>query len=262
MTSSVTVDAPLSSGEQTRRRAAVARVTWRTLVILAALGDLAMLAWLALSAMDKLALTIAAGLVLGLGLTRRRSGTIGRVVLGLAFADMTWYTVSGAIWNIVQHEGLAAVVVPAWLGACAVAGLVAAIATIANRSRPEAGSVGAVRLGAVAIACFALALGTSALGGGTDKTSAATPSTTAVTTENMAYSNKNLTSEAGQVTVRLNNKDLFWHTFTIDALGVDLKVPVNGDESVTFTAAPGSYDFYCTVPGHAQTGMRGTLSVR
>ena len=83
-----------------------------------------------------------------------------------------------------------------------------------------------------------------------------------MTTENMAYSNASLISNAGQVGVRLNNKDLFWHTFTIDALGVDLKVPVNGDEAVTFTAAPGTYDFYCTIPGHAQMGMRGTLIVR
>jgi len=102
-------------------------MTWRTLVTLAALGDLAMLARVGVSAMDKLALSIAGGLVVGLVFTRVRNGLPGRIILGLAFADLSWYTVSGAIWNIVQREGLAAVVVPAWLGACALAGLVAAI---------------------------------------------------------------------------------------------------------------------------------------
>jgi plastocyanin len=183
------------------------------------------------------------------------------VVLGLAFADMSWYTVSGAVWNLVNREGIAAVVIPAWLGSLAVAGLVAAVASIVNRSRPDAGRTGAALVGAVAVACFALALAVSAFQRRADKAAASQP-TIALVTENMAYSSKNLTADAGQITLRMNNHDLFWHTFTIESLGVDLKVAVNGDESVTFNATPGTYDFYCTVPGHAQTGMRGTLVVR
>ena len=31
---------------------------------------------------------------------------------------------------------------------------------------------------------------------------------------------------------------------------------------VTFTAAPGTYTFYCAIPGHESIGMRGTLTVR
>src|SRR5438105_3141039 len=85
------------SADSPKGRPAVLRVSWRSLVVVAALGDLAMLAWLGLSAADKLALSIAAGVVLGLGLTRFRSGTIGRIIVGLAFADLSWYTVSGAI---------------------------------------------------------------------------------------------------------------------------------------------------------------------
>jgi plastocyanin len=239
-----------------------ARVSWRSLVVVAALGDLAMLAWLGLLAQDRLAVSLAAGLVVGLALCRVRDGLLGRIVLGVAFADLSWYTVSGAVWNIVNREGLAAVAVPAWLGACAVAGLVAMIASLVNRTRPEAGRTGAIRVGAVASVCFALAIGISAVGGRVDKTFAATPNTIRVSTANMAFSTANLNAESGQVSVRLNNKDLFWHTFTIDALGVDLKVPVNGDELTTFAAAPGTYAFYCTIPGHAQLGMRGTLVVR
>ena len=64
------------------------------------------------------------------------------------------------------------------------------------------------------------------------------------------------------MTVSLANHDLFWHTFTIERLGVNLDVPVGGSRSVTFTAALGTYTFICRIPGHAAAGMRGTLTVR
>jgi plastocyanin len=258
----LTLGAPNVSAVDTRSRVAASRVTWRTLVVAAAIGNLAMLAWLVVSAQDTLALSLVAVLVVGLALSRVRDGLAGRVVLGLAFADMSWYTVSGAIWNLVNREGIAAVVIPAWLGSLAVAGLVAAVASILNRSTPDAGRTGAPRVGAVAVTCFALALAVNAVQGRADKATASQPNTVGLTTENMAYSSKNLTAETGQITLRLNNHDLFWHTFTIDSLAADLKVAVDGDESVTFNATPGTYEFYCTVPGHAQMGMRGTLVVR
>jgi plastocyanin len=261
MTPHLTLGAPNVSAVDTSSRVAASRVTWRTLVVAAAIGNLAMLAWLIVSAQDRLALSLVAVLLVGLALTRVRDGLAGRVVLGLAFADMSWYTVSGAILNLVNREGIAAVVIPAWLGSLAVAGLVAAVASILNRSTPDAGRTGALRVGAVALTCFALALAVSAVQGRADKATASQPSIVLVT-ENMAYSSESLTADAGKITLRMNNHDLFWHTFTIDSLGADLKVAVNGDESVTFNATPGTYEFYCTVPGHAQMGMRGTLVVR
>jgi plastocyanin len=39
-------------------------------------------------------------------------------------------------------------------------------------------------------------------------------------------------------------------------------VPVGGERQVSFTAPPGTYEFYCSVPTHASIGMRGTLIVR
>jgi plastocyanin len=40
-----------------------------------------------------------------------------------------------------------------------------------------------------------------------------------------------------------------------------LDVPVGGERRITFSAEPGSYEFYCRVPGHRQAGMVGTLRV-
>jgi uncharacterized cupredoxin-like copper-binding protein len=35
-----------------------------------------------------------------------------------------------------------------------------------------------------------------------------------------------------------------------------------GEESETAELQPGTYTFLCTVPGHAQAGMEGTLTVK
>lgn len=54
------------------------------------------------------------------------------------------------------------------------------------------------------------------------------------------------------------------HDFTVDALGVH--VPVAPGETVEVTipadAAPGEYEFYCSVVGHKAAGMVGTLVVQ
>lgn len=62
------------------------------------------------------------------------------------------------------------------------------------------------------------------------------------------------------ITVR-NDGEVF-HDLTIDEL--DLMIDVEAGDTVTAgitDAEPGSYDFYCSVPGHAQAGMTGTLVV-
>lgn len=67
-------------------------------------------------------------------------------------------------------------------------------------------------------------------------------------------------AESGEVAVFVDNDDSFRHTFSIDALDVDLEVPGGKATRVEFIAEPGIYDFYCAVPGH--DGMKGELVVR
>ncbi|HJS27062.1 MAG TPA: multicopper oxidase domain-containing protein [Actinomycetota bacterium] len=65
----------------------------------------------------------------------------------------------------------------------------------------------------------------------------------------------------GEVGVALANLDTFDHDFTIDEL--DVQILLGPSESVegTFHATPGTYAFYCSIPGHREAGMEGTLTV-
>lgn len=60
----------------------------------------------------------------------------------------------------------------------------------------------------------------------------------------------------------VRNDGAVFHDFTIDEL--DLMIDVEAGDTVTAGLSdvkPGTYDFYCSVPGHAQAGMTGTLVV-
>jgi uncharacterized cupredoxin-like copper-binding protein len=43
---------------------------------------------------------------------------------------------------------------------------------------------------------------------------------------------------------------------------VEIRTPVGRLRTAAFEARPGTYSFYCRIPGHAALGMRGTLTVR
>ncbi len=65
----------------------------------------------------------------------------------------------------------------------------------------------------------------------------------------------------GEITLSITNLDAFDHDFTIDELGVKLVLGLNETVNTTFTATPGTYTFYCSIPGHREAGMEGTLTV-
>ena len=52
------------------------------------------------------------------------------------------------------------------------------------------------------------------------------------------------------------------HTFTVDELGVNIVLPHGETTRVEFTPdKPGTYEFYCAIPGHRGAGQVGTLTV-
>jgi plastocyanin len=68
--------------------------------------------------------------------------------------------------------------------------------------------------------------------------------------------------EAGEdVAIVLTSKDIL-HDFTIDELDAHVAADRGKTEEGGFTAEkPGHYTYYCTVPGHRDAGMEGTLVV-
>jgi plastocyanin len=80
----------------------------------------------------------------------------------------------------------------------------------------------------------------------------------------LAYTTKSLTAKAGKVTIDFSNASPVEHDVAI-ALGSTVagQTPVftGGTKTLTVTLKPGTYNFYCTVPGHRAAGMEGTLKV-
>lgn len=82
----------------------------------------------------------------------------------------------------------------------------------------------------------------------------------------LAYVQKNVTVKAGKVTFKFVNKAPLPHNLTIEGggaaqLGATPTIAGNS-ANLAVSLKPGSYTFYCSVPGHRQAGMTGTLTVQ
>jgi plastocyanin len=81
----------------------------------------------------------------------------------------------------------------------------------------------------------------------------------------IAYDTKELSSAAGEVTIDFTNPAPLEHDVAIEKDGKEIagsELIAEGKTSVTADLAPGAYTFLCTVPGHAEAGMEGTLTVK
>lgn len=81
----------------------------------------------------------------------------------------------------------------------------------------------------------------------------------------LAYTSDEASAKAGKVTLNFTNSSPVPHDVRIeDEGGEDVggtEVFSEGNESTNVDLKPGEYTFYCSVPGHRQGGMEGTLTV-
>ena len=80
----------------------------------------------------------------------------------------------------------------------------------------------------------------------------------------LKFDKTSLTAKAGKVTLEMENPSQLPHAIAIKGNGVDVdgKTIGNGETSTASTdLKPGTYTFYCPVPGHEAAGMKGTLTV-
>jgi len=82
----------------------------------------------------------------------------------------------------------------------------------------------------------------------------------------LAYTTTSASTKAGEVTIDFTNPQPLPHDVKIESSdgeeigGTD--TVSEGSESATVELEPGTYTFYCSVPGHREAGMEGTLTVK
>ena len=98
-------------------------------------------------------------------------------------------------------------------------------------------------------------------GGGASTVDISTPSGST-----LAFDQKDATAKAGNVTINFDNKQSLQHDVAVaDSSGKVLgqtDLVSSGTANATVNLTAGTYTFYCTVPGHKEAGMEGTLTVK
>ena len=103
--------------------------------------------------------------------------------------------------------------------------------------------------------------GGGASGGGGSTVNISTPSGSS-----LSFNQKSVSAKAGNVTVDFDNMQSLQHDVAVaDSSGKVLgqtDLVSSGTSNATVNLQPGTYTFYCTVPGHREAGMQGTLTVK
>lgn len=155
------------------------------------------------------------------------------------------------------------------------------------------------RLSALTLAVGLLALAGCGSSSSTTSSSASTPTTPAATTTTTAaapktpttssstsstssasqtlaleanpegqlkYNKTALTANAGKVSIDFTNKSPLGHNMTIESSSGETvgATPTfqGGSKTLSVNLKPGTYKFFCSVPGHRMAGMEGTLTVK
>jgi len=233
---------------------------WRRLQVLAALavlGSLLVPMLLSFSFepfLATMAAPLAIGLLLLLGWPR-----VGAVWLGVVSLGLLVFSAPFLVEALTHPESMADFIPLSFFAVGCVVGAVAAIPTFRERARPDATS-GTPRIIAIATgALIVLATVVSIVAFAGIESVPARSGDTRLVAEDIAFRPTGITAQNGEVSVHVTNLDGTRHTYTIDGLGVNLNVPPNSDQRITFTTGPGTYRFYCRP--HAP-GMEGVLVVR
>jgi plastocyanin len=233
---------------------------WKALIRFSAAVLGLLLAAAAIGLRDIEAAVMAVGAIVALGLLRFRSGLLGLLGLCLLSANVAVWMTPGALSNLTHGEGFWETALPSALTVASITTLIAAMGAIAGRRSRDAGARAARPLALTSVVVLGAALGLTFVGAG--KATRAQAGDIRLVAEQVRFSSTELDADTTTVGVYVANKDLFWHTFTVKALDVNLNVPVGAERRIEFTAAPGTYEFICRIPGHTQAGMKGTLTVR
>ncbi len=82
----------------------------------------------------------------------------------------------------------------------------------------------------------------------------------------LAYTTTSVSAKAGTATIEFNNPQSLTHDVAIESSSGEevgkTELIADGTDTATVDLKPGTYTFYCSVPGHREAGMEGTLTVK
>jgi plastocyanin len=120
----------------------------------------------------------------------------------------------------------------------------------------------------VLVALAASALGACGSGGGASAkcpakvdTMTATGGAISVCASDIKYDVVTIKAKPGPLKITLVNDGAIYHTLKINTTDLELKANGGKTDTGTVTLSKGTYDFDCTVSGHAAAGMKGTIEV-
>ena len=152
----------------------------------------------------------------------------------------------------------------------AIAASVGGVAAFLEVRRGRASWQRSGRAGWVSVAIIGIVVGaaaTSLLAGQASVVGAGVaeaPTVTGVlTVEKIRFSDSALRMRNGQILgLFVTNEDGIDHSFDIDSLGIHVQLPANSTTAIAIKpTGSGKLEFYCSVPGHRDAGMVGTISV-
>lgn len=235
------------------------RFGWRRLQVVAALGVLASLVVPMIISMsvEPFLLSMAAPFIIGL-LVLLRWPRVGAVLLGLVSLALVLFSAPFIVEALFHPESLGDFIPLVVLTLSLLVGAIAAIPSFRQGRIPDTASrlAGTIAVVAGAIVVASAIVAVVAFAG--IESEPARSGDILVVAEDIEFHPARISAEGSDVSVHVTNRDDTRHTFTIDELGVDLNVPPNSNQRVSFVAEPGTYEFYCRphVPG-----MEGELVV-
>jgi plastocyanin len=82
----------------------------------------------------------------------------------------------------------------------------------------------------------------------------------------LAFTTDHMTAKAGKVTIDFTNPQSLSHDVVIeDSSGKEIaraEPLADGSDSTTADLKPGTYHYFCSIPGHREAGMEGVLVVK
>ena len=192
-------------------------------------------------------------LIVGLVLLRRR-GRAGVILLGIVAALMLLLNAPSIIDALGVPASVADFVVTLAAGLLQATVVVSSVQLL-RRADDRPGNDGAKGVAVVAVGVLVVGVLVSLVARVTLDEPASQEDDLQLVAEDNRFSSEQLEGTSGSVTVFVENKDVTYHTFTVESLDVDLEVPGGATGRVTFQAEPGSYEFVCTPHEEEMSGV-------